>query len=134
MPLYQIGDATKNVGAFVSAIFQHPDTALPGKYVSGEIGSMTQAELLATWAKVTGKATRFIELKDVSDYHALWPKWGEEMSVMLLFMRDYGTACWISMQDGRSLLRAKDLGLRLDQLATVEDGIRSVDWAPLLYN
>jgi len=125
-PILSIGDQTKNAGPFVLAIAKKPELTLPGKFVLATTDEWTAGELLATWGRITGKQTEYVEIS-LPEYDRLWPKWGQELGVMMEFWGEYTDKSW----SGEKLLTKDDLGLE-GKLGTTEEALQSFDWKPFL--
>lgn len=124
-PILSIGDQTKNVGPFVLAIAKKPELTLHGKFVLATVDETTAGENLATWGRITGKETEYVEVS-LADFNRLWPKWGQEMGVMMEFWGEYRDKSW----SGEELLTKEDLGV--EGLASTEEALQSYDYSPIL--
>jgi hypothetical protein len=92
VPVFLIGDITKNLGIFTSAILAQPQLTL-SKFVLGSVEETTTGQLLQTWSDATGKPSLYIQA-ELESYNSLWPLWAEEMSIMLKFWEEAGKDSW----------------------------------------
>ncbi|KAJ9656365.1 hypothetical protein H2201_008559 [Coniosporium apollinis] len=121
-PVVAVGNQEKNVGIFVSAILDHPELTLPGKFVRADTESLTKGELLEIWGRVTGKPTQYVQIS-LDDFDSLFPQWGREMGLMLKFWEEVGEKSW-SGEEG--ILSGNDLGVKY--LEGVEEAFGHFDW------
>jgi len=125
-PVLSIGDATKNIGVFTSAILAQPNLTL-GKFVFAYVEETTTGQLLQTWSKATGKPSAYVQVVSVEDLNRLWPQWGQEMGIMMKFWEDYGDKSW----SGEEVLTKKDLGLEGEKFVGIEETYKNQDWSAL---
>lgn len=107
VPIKTIGDARKNVGAFVKAILSNPDKTLHGKFVLAYVEETTVGAMLQTWGKVQDKQTQSVQV-DEKTFNALWPMWAEEIGVMMQFWEYAGDKSWTGEE---GILTKEDLDI-----------------------
>jgi len=107
VPIKSIGDARANIGLFVKAIFQQPKLTLPGKYVLAHVEDTTAGKMLQAWADAQGKKSQYLQT-DKETYYSIWPKWAEEMGLMMQFWNEFQEESW-SGEDG--ILTKEELGI-----------------------
>lgn len=117
-----LGDATTNIGPFVSGILKRPDLTLPGRFVLATTEETTQGELLQAWSRATGKPTEYVEIS-MEAYDRLWPMWGKEMGSMLKLWEDLKENSW----GGEEVVTKADLEIT-EPLTTMEVWFKSADW------
>jgi hypothetical protein len=122
-----IGDVTKNIGVFTSAILAQPELT-HGRFVLAYIEETTSGEMLKTWSKATGKPSVFVQVKSLEEYDAVWPNWGNEMGVMMQFWEEAGEKSW----SGESVLTKEDLGIQNEKFVGIEETFKSMDWSAIL--
>ncbi|KAJ9654183.1 hypothetical protein H2198_006747 [Neophaeococcomyces mojaviensis] len=112
-------------------ILDQPKLTLPGKYVLGASDKTTAGDLLDSFGHAIKKPVKYIHLKNPEDFNVLWPKWGEEMGVMLHFWDEFRDTAW-AVSDNEQLITRKDLGLDDSVFGTVEDTCQAIDWTNVL--
>jgi hypothetical protein len=122
-----IGDVTKNIGVFTSAILAQPELT-HGRFVLAYTEETTSGEMLKTWSKATGKPSVFVQVKSLEEYDAVWPNWGNEMGVMMQFWEEAGEKSW----SGESVLTKEDLGIQNEKFVGIEETFKSMDWSAIL--
>lgn len=127
VPILSIGDVTKNIGVFTSAILAQPELTL-GRFVLAYTEETTIGGLLKTWSETTGKPSVFVQVKNIEQYDSVWPTWGNEMGVMMEFWEWAGDKSWT----GEQVLTKKDLGIEGEKFATVLDTMKGLDWNAIL--
>lgn len=127
VPIKSIGDVTKNIGYFTSAILAQPELTL-GRFVLADVEETTIGEMLKTWTKATGKPSVFTQVKNLAAYDAVWPNWGNEMGIMMQFWEEAGDKSW----SGEDFLTKKELGLENVKFATIEETFKTMDWTSIL--
>lgn len=120
-----VGDPSVNIGVFVRAALAQPDKTLKGKYVFGNVETLSISEFLERWGTVTGKSTQYIQVAS-EEYCKLFPGYGAEMASMLQFWDAYGEKAW----SGEELLTGRDLGVE-KELVGLESSWRRIDWSPI---
>ncbi len=108
VPVKTIGDARKNVGVFVKAILSNPDKTLPGKFVLAYVEETTAGAMLQTWGKAQDKQIQYVQV-DEKTFNAIWPKWAEELGIMMQFWEDAGDMSWTGEE---GILTKEDLGIK----------------------
>ena len=108
VPINTIGDARKNVGAFVRAILANPEKTVHGKFVLASTEETTAGAMLQTWGKAQDKQTQYVQV-DERAYNALWPMWAEEIAVMMQFWENAGNKSWSGEKE---ILTKDDLGVK----------------------
>ena len=108
VPVKTIGDARKNVGVFVKAILSNPDKTLHGKFVLAYVEETTAGAMLQTWGKAQDKRIQYVQV-DEKTFNAIWPKWAEEIGVMMQFWEDAGDMSWTGEE---GILTKEDLGIK----------------------
>jgi hypothetical protein len=126
-PILSIGDISSNLGIFTNAILAHSETT-HGKTVLASVEETTVGGLLETWGKATGKATRFIEIKNLEELDALYPNWGKEMGGMMVWWGEIRDGAW----KGENVLTKSDLGLDGEKWVGIEAAYRKIDWSGYL--
>ncbi|CAM6086140.1 unnamed protein product [Calypogeia fissa] len=117
------GDVSVNVGVFVKGILSNPSKTL-SKYVIMQVEEMTSEEYILLWGKVTGKNVKYVQIP-FEEYDKLFPKWGAEMGVMLLFWEWAGEKSWSGEPD---ILTGADLGVE-GELVSSEKAFATTDWS-----
>jgi hypothetical protein len=127
VPVISIGDATKNVGIFTSAILAQPQLTLPGKFVLAHAEETTIGGMLETWSKATGKPSIYIQTTSLEEFDSAWPMWGREMGEMMQLWEELGDKSW----SGEELIKREQLGIDPKSLVGVEETFKSMDWSIL---
>jgi len=117
-----LSDHTVNIGLFVRAILAQPARSLPGKYVFGNVETVSLAEYAKRWGAAVGKTIDFVQVT-VEDYCKLFPGYGAEMQSMIHFWAEYGEQAW----SGEDMITADDLGIT-DELVGLEQAWKKTDW------
>ncbi|KAK4141952.1 uncharacterized protein C8A04DRAFT_13661 [Dichotomopilus funicola] len=107
--MHTIGDVTKNIGAFASAVVEQPDKTRGGAVVLISIEQHLAGDMLQLWARVKGTTAQFVRVSGEA-FRESWPLWGEEMAVMMEFWDEYGERSWMRA-DGGKVLDKDDLGV-----------------------
>ena len=126
VPIKSIGDVSKNIGFFTSAILAKPELT-KARFVLAYTNETTIGGLLETWSKATGKPSVFVKVS-LEDYNRVWPAWGLEMGVMMKFWEEAGDNSW----SGEDFLTRKELGLEGVKFASVEETFKAMDWDAIL--
>ena len=103
-----IGDARKNVGAFVQAILSNPEKTMNGKFVLAYVEETTAGAMLQMWGKAQDKQTQYVQV-DEKTFNALWPMWAEEIGVMMQFWETVGDKSWAGEE---GILTKEDLSIK----------------------
>ena len=127
VPILSIGDVTKNIGVFTSAILAQPKLTL-GRFVLAYTEETTIGGMLKTFTEATGKPSVFVQVKDLEQYDSVWPNWGNEMGVMMQFWEWAGDKSW----SGEDFLTKKDLGLEGEKFVTIAEAFKGMDWDSIL--
>ena len=127
VPIKSIGDVTKNIGVFTSAILAQPKLT-HGRFVLAYTEETTIGGMLKTWSKATGKPSVFVQVKSLEEYDAVWPNWGNEMGVMMQLWEEVGDKSW----SGESVLTKDDLGIQNEKFVGIEETFKSMDWNAIL--
>ncbi|KFY94561.1 hypothetical protein V500_03158 [Pseudogymnoascus sp. VKM F-4518 (FW-2643)] len=117
-----LGDATVNIGPYVSGILRRPDLSLPGKFVLATTEEMTHGEILEAWSRATSKEAEYVEIS-LKGFDRLWPMWGIEMGSMLKMWEDLGAKSW----SGEKVVTKEDLGIT-QPLTSLEAWFKAADW------
>ena len=125
VPIKSIGDVSKNIGFFTSAILAKPELT-HGRFVLASTAETTVGGLLESWSKVTGNASALVQVS-LEDFSSLWPQWGLEIGLMMKLWEYLGDKSW----SGEEVLTAKELGIEKAQFISVEETIRGMDWNAL---
>lgn len=123
LPILSIGDVTKNVGKFTSAILAQPQLTR-GKFVLAYVEEITIGHMLQTWSMATGNPSVYVQTASLEDFDSVWPKWGQEIGIMLKFWEESGEKSW----SGEDVLTSKDLGI-MDKFVGIEATFESIDWS-----
>lgn len=118
------GDISVNVGIFARAILSNPSKTRGGKYVFCNLQTYKSDDYLQLWAKVTGKQRAHYLQVSFEDYQKLFPAWGAEMGIMMLFWEYAGEKSW----SGEELITGSDLGVH-GELMTMEKSFMASDWS-----
>ncbi|KIW17545.1 hypothetical protein PV08_04739 [Exophiala spinifera] len=114
-----IGDQRTNVGIFISAIIEQRERTL-GKYVFGNVETLSWRDYMALWTSVTGKAVQIVEVT-AAHYCEMFPNYGMEMISMFFFWNKYPDAAW----SGENVLSAVDLGIN-DKLVGLRESLQAL--------
>lgn len=124
VPMLSIGDAGVNVGIFALSILTQPQLT-HGRFVRGSIESTTAGGFLETFTKATGKPSAYVQTASLEEFDNVWPNWGREMGLMMMFFDEYrGEKAWA----GEDYLTQKDLGITTG-LVSVHDALKTTDWS-----
>ncbi|KAK3937004.1 hypothetical protein QBC46DRAFT_19674 [Diplogelasinospora grovesii] len=107
-PVTTIGDVSVNLAQFVRAIVTQGNTA-GGAIVLAAIETSTAENLLHRWAKAKGTKAQFVQV-DGKTYRDLWPRWAEEMGVMMEYWDEYREKSWTAA-NGQKVLTKDDLNI-----------------------
>ncbi|KIY02266.1 uncharacterized protein Z520_02404 [Fonsecaea multimorphosa CBS 102226] len=127
-PITLIGSHKDNTGVLAKAIIARGPRQLGGKYVLGDVETMTAEGMLEVWSKATNKESAFVQIS-LDDYEKLWPRFGTEMALMYLWWMHAGGNPWVP--NGEELLRVKDLGLSEKDFVLTKDAILYHNWDEL---
>lgn len=127
MKVISIGDISKNLGHFTSAILAKPQVS-QGKYVLGRVEMTTMGEMLKAWGEVTGKQTAYVQTSH-AEFNAVWPMWAEEMGLMMQFWHDYGENSW----SGENFITSKELGITA-KFASIKEAFQEQDFSFIFGN
>ena len=129
-----MGDERKNIGLVTRAILEQPDKTL-GKWVIGQAFSSSCRE----WAvalnnvfkedKLTDKEVAYVETT-LEGYEAIWGVVGTEIGGMMKYLEEVDDA--FSNPGGDTVLFPKDLGVKQEDLGSLEQGLRGYNWAAIL--
>ena len=122
VPILSIGDISKNVGVFTSAILAQPQLTRK-RYVLAYVEKSTMGEMLQTWGNVTGKSTAYVQTS-LEEFDQVWPMWAREMGVMMQFWEEYGENSW----SGEDFLTSKELGIK-EKFAGIKETFEESDWS-----
>lgn len=125
--MYSIGDASKNVGVFVSSILNQPELTQGGKFVFASVEETTIGEMLDTWTEATGKPSVYVQTTSLEAFDAVWPMWGREMGLMMLLWEELGDKSW---SGEKVILTKEDLKIK-DKLVTTKEAFQTLDWSSL---
>jgi hypothetical protein len=120
-----LGESSVNIGIFIRGILHQPTVSLPGKYVLGNIETLSIAECLQRWAICTGRQAQYVQITSDS-YNALYPGYGAEMGSMFEFWSEYGQKAW----SGEDMISSKELSIE-HELESLEQGWLNMDWRAL---
>ncbi|KAE9363124.1 NAD(P)-binding protein [Stipitochalara longipes BDJ] len=124
VPMLSIGDAGVNVGIFALSILTQPQLT-HGRYVRGSIESTTAGGFLEIFTKATGKPSAYVQTASLEEFDNVWPNWGREMGLMMMFFDEYrGEKAWV----GEDYLTQKDLGITTG-LVSIHDALKTTDWS-----
>jgi hypothetical protein len=126
VPIKSIGDVTKNIGFFTSAILAKPELT-KGRFVLADVEDTTYGEMLKTWSKATGKPSVFVQVS-LEDYDKVWPNWGQELGVMMKAWEELGDKSW----SGEDYLTKKELLIDGEKFVGIEETFKSLDWSAIL--
>ncbi|KAH8817478.1 hypothetical protein F5884DRAFT_779523 [Xylogone sp. PMI_703] len=118
---WMMGDSNINTGLFVRGILNRPDISLPGKYVLGNVETLSISEYLQRWSTSTGRKARYVQIAP-EDYCRLYPPYGTEMYPMFQYLAEYGEKPW----PGDHLVTSKDLQIE-SELVGLEQTWSSMD-------
>jgi hypothetical protein len=127
VPILSIGDVTKNIGFFTSAILAQPKLTI-GRFVLACTEETTIGGMLETWSKSTGKPSVYVQVASLEEYNNIWPMWGQEMGVMMKFWEEVGDKSW----SGEDFLTKEDLGIQNEKFATIGQTFKEMDWNAIL--
>jgi hypothetical protein len=123
VPIFSIGDITKNLGKFTSAILAQPQLT-HGKYVLAYVEIMPIAKILETWSEATKKPALYVQVSSLENFDNVWPKWGHELGIMMQFWEEYGENSW----SAEEVLTSEDLGVK-GPLVGIKETFENTDWS-----
>jgi hypothetical protein len=123
VPIFSIGDITKNLGKFTSAILAQPQLT-HGKYVLAYVEIIPIAKILETWSEATKKPAVYVQVSSLKSFDNVWPKWGHELGIMMQFWEEYGENSW----SGEEVLTSEDLGVK-GPLVGIKETFENTDWS-----
>lgn len=103
-----LGDEKVNPGLFVRAILDRPDLSLPAKAVAGVDEQLALSEVGQLYGAAHGIKVRCVQISK-TDYHELWPVWGELMDMSNSYMEFMDGKGFSSIDE--NVLSKEDLGL-----------------------
>jgi len=127
VPIKSIGDVSKNIGFFTSAILAKPELTKT-RFVLAYTEETTIGGMLEIWTKATGKPSVFVKVATLEEYNAVWPAWGQEMGVMMKLWEEVGDRSW----SGEDVLTKEDLGIEGKKFASIEETFKEMDWNAIL--
>jgi hypothetical protein len=107
VPIKTIGDARTNIGPFAIDSLDQPEKTRGGKIVLAYLEDTTVGDFLQTWAKSQGKSAQYVQT-DSSTYNSIWPKWAEEMGLMMQLWEAVGEKSWT---DDVEIVSKNELGI-----------------------
>ncbi|KAK4233585.1 hypothetical protein C8A03DRAFT_47905 [Achaetomium macrosporum] len=110
VPIFCIGDVSRNIGPFVKAVVEQPEKTANGGIVLATSEIHTADEMLQLWARVKGTKAQFVQISG-KDYRDMWPVVAEEIGVMMEYWDEYRDRSWTEA-DGRKILTKEDLGVQ----------------------
>ena len=125
VPILSIGDITKNLGKFTSAILAQPQVT-HGKFVLAYVETIPIGQILEIWSEVTKKPAVYVQVSSLKQFDDVWPKWGHELGIMMQFWEEYGENSW----SGEEVLSSKDLGIQ-ETFVGIREAFENTDWSSL---
>ena len=125
VPILSIGDITKNLGKFTSAILAQPQLT-HGKFVLAYVETIPIGKILEIWSEVTRKPAVYVQVSSLEQFDNVWPKWGHELGIMMQFWEEYGENSW----SGEEVLSSKDLGIK-ETFVGIRETFENTDWSSL---
>ena len=122
-PIPMIGDVSKNLGVFTSAILSQPQLTA-SRYVLGKVEDTTAAGLLQIWSEATGCPSQFVQMTSLEEYNSLFPLWGQVEGMILQFFEEFPDTVW----SGEDILTKEDLGLKDAEFVGTKATFESMDW------
>jgi hypothetical protein len=128
--MFVLGHPPTNIGVFAYAILKHPEKTLrpQGRFVMAYNEITTTGKLLSDWSEVTGKPSKYV-VTSLEDFANIWPGFGQEMGMMMAMWNELKEEAWAGEE---GILTGEDLGIKLEDLATVKDAYKAMDWDALL--
>lgn len=131
-----IGDERKNIGVIVRAILRSGERSYE-KWVVGEAHRTTMSQDVEALDRVVkeqlgGETQVVYEHIPLQENEAVWGSVATEKAPMFQLYEWHEDAFVDAGQDAKTLY-PRDLGVTSDELATVEDCLRSFDWKQILY-
>ena len=123
VPILSIGDITKNLGKFTSAILAQPQLTR-GKFVLAYVETIPIAKILEIWSEVTKKQAVYVQVASLEEFDNMWPKWGYELGIMMQFWEEYGRESW----SGEQLLTSEDLKIK-GAFVGIREAFENADWS-----
>ncbi|KAK9375186.1 uncharacterized protein V1513DRAFT_38825 [Lipomyces chichibuensis] len=135
-PIASLGDHRTNVGIFAYSVLANPPK-VGGTYVKCSAEDFpTMNAYFAQWGSGSGlvassQSTSVLQIS-IEQYKALWPKWGDEMGIMMIYWELLGNNSW-DPPPGDKMMNAYELMTESakKELVTTEEAFKSLDWAPL---
>jgi hypothetical protein len=127
VPIRSIGDVSKNIGFFTSAILAQPQLT-QGRFVCAYTEETTIGGMLETWSEVTGKPSVYTQVASLEEFNNVWPNWGHEMGVMMKLWEEVGDKSW----SGEDYLTKEDLGIAGEKFSTIAETFKEMDWTAIL--
>ncbi|KUJ10842.1 NAD(P)-binding protein [Mollisia scopiformis] len=124
-----IGDVSKNLGKFSSAILAQPEKTR-SKIVLGSIETTTMGGLLQSWSEATGKESLYVELANIAEYDKLFPLWGDAEGLVFKFWEEQKDKSWIDL-DGMEIITKENLKLEKSDFVGVKEAVEGMDWSGL---
>ena len=122
VPILSIGDITKNLGKFTSAILAQPQLTR-GKFVLAYVETIPIAKILEIWSEVTKKPAVYVQAASLEEFDNVWPKWGYELGSMMQFWEEYGRESW----SGEQFLTSEDLKIK-GAFVGIREAFENADW------
>ena len=109
------GDLSVTPGIWAKAILEQPSKSL-GKYVTLATETLTWAEILDIWSKVTGKRASFLSTS-MDDFVSVWGPFGKEYAQQLVWGESIGMSDFGAMAAGPSVSN-EELGISVEGVGT----------------
>ncbi|KAK9350596.1 hypothetical protein V1523DRAFT_69015 [Lipomyces doorenjongii] len=134
-PIASLGDHRTNAGIFAHSVLINPPKH--GTYVKCSVDDFPSMDAyFAKWGSSSGRvaasqSTTVLQIP-LEQYKALWPKWGEELGIMMIFWELMGENSW-SPLPGNAIVHARELMTEAAQkeLVTTEEAFKATDWTPI---
>ncbi|KAK9321326.1 hypothetical protein V1517DRAFT_293668 [Lipomyces orientalis] len=136
-PIASLGDHRTNAGIFAYSVLVNPPKN-GGTYVKCSVEDFPSVgAYFAKWGSGSGRlassqSTSVLQIP-FEQYKALWPKWGDEMGVMMCFWEFMGEKSWSALP-GDKMIHAYELMTETakKELVTTENAFKALDWTPIL--
>lgn len=131
-----IGDERKNVGVIVRAILRSGERSYD-KWVIGEANKTTMSRDVQALDRVVqeqlgDEAQVMYAHISLQEYETIWGPLATQISPMFEYL-EWDDDAFVDAGHYGKTLYPRDLGVTPDELATVEDCLRSFDWQKILY-
>ena len=86
--------------------------------------TLSIGEILEIWSEVTKRPAVYVQVSSLQEFDNVWPKWGNELGIMMQFWEEYGENSW----SGEEILTSKELGIK-EAFIGIRETFEKTDWS-----